>query len=107
MSDENNNTSDNRKKYEDNVEYAWRPVVQKTSFRYSIKFTQSVTSGMIAFHGDLNFDSLPEFDGSILVDLMKIQETAFTDAGYKCASTIPEDMMKKLAEKNKDKANIK
>jgi hypothetical protein len=71
---------------------------QKTGYKYNIKFSQSLTSGMIAFHGDIGFDDLKEFDGSVLLTLFKTQEQAFIDAGYKVASTIPNNM-KDLAEK--------
>ena len=76
---------------------------QKTAYKYVIKFSQSLTSGVIAFHGDISFDDLKEFDGSVLLTLFKIQEQAFIDAGYKVASTIPNDLKQKQLDKENSK----
>ena len=71
------------------------------TWKYSIKFSQSLTSGIIAFHGEFNFDKLiADFDPTVLRDLIKIQEQAFKDAGYSVASIIPNNL-KDLADKKK------
>jgi hypothetical protein len=65
---------------------------EKTGFKYSIKFNQSLTSGTIAFEGYFAFDHPTEFDTGKLLGMLQEQETAFANAGYKIASSIPNNM---------------
>ena len=65
---------------------------EKTGYKYSIKFNQSLTSGTFAFEGYLGFDHPSEFDATILVNMLKEQESAFQAEGYKVASIIPNNL---------------
>ena len=63
-------------------------MTEKIGYKYSIKFNQSLTSGTIAFEGYYAFDEAKDFEKKVLVELMKAQEKAFQDEGYKIASKI-------------------
>ena len=67
---------------------------EKTGYKYSIKFSQSLTSGTIAFEGYFAFDEPGDFEreAGILMTMLQIQEDIFTKEGYKVASTIPNNM---------------
>jgi len=68
-------------------------------FKYSIKFSQSVSSGVIAFSGEYNFDSPDEYTKNTnhLYLMLKDQEKIFKDNGYRVAFDIkPKEV------KNKD-----
>jgi hypothetical protein len=73
-------------------------MTEKTGYKYSIKFNQSLTSGTIAFEGYYAFDNPSEFDKGILLGLLIAQEKAFQDKGYKVASIIPNNL-KQLVKK--------
>jgi len=55
-------------------------------FKYSIKFNQSVTTGVIGFSGEYNFNE--KFTVGGLLNMLKEQEKAFKLAGYRVASDI-------------------
>lgn len=67
-------------------------MTEKTGYKYSIKFNQSLTSGTIAFEGYFAFDSPIDFDPTVLVSMLKEQESAFQNEGYKVASAVPNNM---------------
>ena len=71
---------------------------QKTGYKYSIKFNQSLTSGTIAFEGYFAFDEFHEFDTkpNPLLPMLQSIEKDFMDAGYKVASIVPNNL-KQLA----------
>jgi len=60
-------------------------MTEKT-WKRSMHFSQSVSSGIIAFSGEINFDGDLNIDD--LVKMLKEQEQAFRDAGYKVATDI-------------------
>jgi hypothetical protein len=71
---------------------------QKTGYKYSIKFNQSLTSGTIAFEGYYAFDQVGDYDKKTLLELLKNTEKVFQDEGYKVASIVPNNL-KQLANK--------
>ncbi len=73
---------------------------QKTGYKYSIKFNQSLTSGTLAFEGYFGFDDPQEFEeqSAKLLTMLQKTEEVFTTAGYKVASIIPNNM-RELANK--------
>ena len=79
-------------------------MTEKTGFKYSIGFGQSMTSGVLAFHGEYHFDDPTEFNlqNAKLLTMLKNQEEVFTNAGYKVASIIPNNM-KQLPNTKKEK----
>ena len=85
---------DTDEKYKEDVEYKWRPATEKTGYKYSIKFNQSLTAGTIAFEGFFAFDDPEQFDqqNGILLTMLQVQEEIFRSQGYKVASSIPNNM---------------
>ena len=77
-------------------------MTEKTGYKYSIKFNQSLTSGTIAFEGYYAFDTVDEglIDNHPLLHILKNIEKQFQEAGYKVASIIPNNM-KDLENKKK------
>jgi hypothetical protein len=71
-------------------------MTEKTGFKYSIKFSQSLTSGTIAFEGFYAFDEIKDYDKETLLRLLVSTEKVFQDAGYKVASIVPNNL-KQLA----------
>ncbi len=68
-------------------------MTEKTGYKYSIKFNQSLTSGTIAFEGYYAFDDfVTDYDPERLLTMLKNTETVFQAAGYKVASIIPNNM---------------
>ena len=67
-------------------------MTEKTGYKYSIGFGQSMTSGVLAFHADYSFDGDDGLDTKFLVEMLQKQEKAFADAGYKVASIIPNNL---------------
>ena len=67
-------------------------MTEKVSYKYSIKFNQSLTSGTIAFEGYYAFDEHEKYNPHILLTFLKETENTFKDAGYKVASTIPNNL---------------
>lgn len=54
---------------------------EKTGYKYSINFNQSLTIGTIAFEGYFAFDLLSEYDKQALLLLLQNTEKVFQDAG--------------------------
>ena len=54
---------------------------EKTGYKYSIKFNQSLTIGTIAFEEYFAFDLLSEYDKQALLLLLQKTEKVFQDAG--------------------------
>lgn len=69
---------------------------QKTGYKYRIGFHQSLTTGVIGFEGNVNFDDNipPDFIGTAnifakkLLVLLKDTEDVFKTQGYRLASDI-------------------
>ena len=77
----------------------------KTGYKYSIKFNQSLTSGTLGFEGYYAFDEYDSFNPHILLEMLKEQEKVFTEAGYKVASIVPNNL-KQLANKPKEDKKV-
>jgi len=71
-------------------------MTEKTGYKYSVKFNQSLTSGTIAFEGYYAFDEIEDYDKETLLGLLVTTEKVFQDAGYKVASIVPNNL-KQLA----------
>jgi hypothetical protein len=69
-------------------------MTEKTGYKFSAKFNQSLTSGTIAFEGYFGFDSFEEYllNKDVLLRILKEQEEIFTKEGYKVASIIPNNL---------------
>ena len=67
-------------------------MTEKVSYKYSIKFSQSLTAGTIAFEGYYAFDDKDEYDPMVLLKMLEDTEDAFAKEGYKVASIIPNNM---------------
>ena len=63
------------------------------NWKYNIGFGQSMTSGMLAFHGSISFDDPAEVPKDALLTLLKNAEEQFKN-DYKIASIIPNNMEK-------------
>jgi hypothetical protein len=76
-------------------------MTDKTSFKYSIKFNQSLSNGMIAFEGYMAFDDMADYDTNknLLWQKLQEQDKLFRDNGFRTACEIPNNM-DKLATKN-------
>jgi len=68
-------------------------------FKYSIKFSQSVSSGVIAFSGEFNFSDETEYDARKFLAMLAVTESIFREEGYKVASDIEPKENKKEIEK--------
>ena len=62
---------------------------EKTGYKYSVKFSQSLTTGTIGFEGYQAFDDINEFDKTMLPTLLENIEAEFSKRGYKIASITP------------------
>lgn len=62
---------------------------EKTGYKYSVKFSQSLTTGTIGFEGYQAFDDINEFDKTMLATLLENVEAEFSKRGYKIASINP------------------
>jgi hypothetical protein len=78
-------------------------MTEKTGFKYSIKFNQSLSSGVVAFEGHYQFDESSDIElthnKEFLVNQLKEQQRIFRLAGFKVASDIPEKMPKEVKPK--------
>lgn len=78
--------------------------LNKTGYRYSISFSQSLSSGVIAFSGTVQFDE--DKDGNVpnyheeLFALLQDTEEQFKNNGYRVASDI-------VPKEGKDKKEVK
>jgi len=68
-------------------------------FKYSVKFSQSLTTGTIGFEGYLAFDDVNDFDKTLLVTMLENIEGEFHKRGYKVASIEPTNSEKISAKK--------
>lgn len=75
-------------------------MTEKVSYKYSIKFSQSLTSGTIAFEAYHAFDLLSEYDKNALLLLLQNTEEVFQKAGYKVASIVPNNLKQLPTVKN-------
>ena len=66
----------------------------KTSYKYQIGFHQSVTTGIIGFEGNVNFDDYDNLDEDTpnpvthLESMLEDAENVFKGRGYRVASQI-------------------
>ena len=74
-------------------------MTEKTGYKYTVKFSQSLTTGTIGFEGSYSFDDPKDIENPIhkqyLVTLLEEIETTFDKKGYKIATFVPTN-----AEKN-------
>ena len=64
--------------------------------RYKISFDQSVSSGIIGFHGTVEFTDREDKIQDDLVKIIQSQEEQFREAGYRVASDIkPKEVKEK------------
>lgn len=74
--------------------------LQKTGFKYSVKFSQSLTTGTLGFEGFYAFSELENFDENILVEALKRQEDAFRKDGIHKVATYDPTNSEKTSKKN-------
>lgn len=79
-------------------------MTEKTGFKYTVKFSQSLTTGTIGFEGSYNFDDPKEFENpknkQYLVGLLEAIEETFEKKGFKIASITPTNMEKNIPVKS-------
>lgn len=82
---------------------------QKTGFKYRIGFHQSLTTGVIGFEANVNFDDYDNLDEDTpnpvthLESMLEDAETVFTARGYRVASQIePKVQPVKNGQSNKE-----
>lgn len=77
---------------------------QKTGYKYRIGFHQSLTTGVIGFEGNVNFDVDEEINPVIILkSYFEKAEIFFRNAGYRVASDIePKPEKVKNGQSNKE-----
>jgi len=72
---------------------------EENKISLKISFDQSVSSGIIAFHATYETDLIPTTTPTVLLDMLRNQETLFRSKGYRVASDIEPKEKKESSEK--------
>ena len=77
----------------------------RTGYKYRIGFHQSLTTGVIGFEGNVNYDNAGDTEehNDYLVNMLKNTEYIFREQGYRVASDIePKPEKVKNGQSNKE-----